>query len=194
MVWIIVILVLSKQSKCDIDGLEPGQCLSKFDYDYKVMRQLLKFEREIQELKQRNSCKDNQPVAFMAELPANLVSPPIGTTVVFSTVHTNVGHGYKPGPGIFVAPVDGTYSISLVASSSPKATSANLHLYIMYNTSHVGYIFLDHNSDRWLLRSTTIVLELKAEDTIYVKIGHQTGTVTLAGCCFHTHFSGFLIH
>ncbi|XP_053380188.1 uncharacterized protein LOC123561644 [Mercenaria mercenaria] len=135
-----------------------------------------------------------QQVAFMAQLSKHLADPPIGTTVVFDTVHTNIGNGYKPGPGIFVAPVDGTYSINLVASSSTKATSAHLHLHMMHNTSKVGYIFLDHNSDRWLLRSATIVLELKAEDTIYVKIGHKTGTGMLAGCCFHTHFSGFLIH
>ena len=55
---------------------------------------------------------DGQPVAFMAELSANLVDPNIGTTVVFDNVHTNVGDAYKPGPGVFISPLDGVYCVA----------------------------------------------------------------------------------
>ncbi|XP_053380322.1 complement C1q tumor necrosis factor-related protein 3-like [Mercenaria mercenaria] len=159
----------------------------KFDYDYKVMQKLLRFEREIKEPKQRNACTDTKHVAFMAELSADLVDPSSGTTVVFDSVRTNVGDGYKSGPGIFVAPVNGTYSKNIVASSGTKAASSNLHLYIMQNKIQVGYVYLDDNSDRWLLRSTTAVLELNASDTVFVKVGFRRGAGNVeAVVCIHT--------
>ncbi|XP_053380323.1 complement C1q tumor necrosis factor-related protein 3-like [Mercenaria mercenaria] len=192
--WSVVILLLIKNVGCNFDNFEPGQCLSKFDYDYKVMQKLLQFEREIQELRERKTCTDTTHVAFMAELSADLVDPSAGTTVIFDSVRTNVGNGYKSGPGIFVAPVDGTYSITLVASSGTKAASSNLHLYVMHNMIQVGYVYLDDNSDRWLLRSTTAVLELKAADTVFVKVGFRNGAGNVEGRSLHTHFSGFLIN
>ncbi|XP_053381095.1 complement C1q tumor necrosis factor-related protein 3-like [Mercenaria mercenaria] len=190
----VVILFLINKGICNLENFEPGQCLSKFDYDYNVMQKLWQFVRDIQELKQRDTCRDTRHVAFMAELSADLVNPSIGTTIVFDTVHTNVGDGYKPGPGIFVAPVNGTYNINLVASSSTKASSSALHLYIMHNEVQIGYVFLDYNSDKWLFRSTTAVVELIADDTVFVKVGYREGAGTVNGAGFHTHISGFLIN
>ena len=66
---------------------------------------------------------DNQKVAFMAQLSETLINPPTGTVVPFDSVITNAGDGFKPELGSFVAPVSGVYSISLVASSSPKKRS-----------------------------------------------------------------------
>ncbi|XP_053380321.1 collagen alpha-2(VIII) chain-like [Mercenaria mercenaria] len=200
--WTMLLLIFSSKSKCDYEDLEPGQCVSRFDYDYKVMQKLLQFEtkieaqaREIEELRQRNtcSCTDSQKVAFMAELSKAIINPPTGTIVVFDIVHTNDGDGYKPGPGIFIPPVTGTYNINLVASSGTKLASEYLHLYIMHNTTKVGYIFLDANSDYSLIRSTAIVLELQAGDSVFVKVGNSSPRGRLEGCCFHTLFSGFLI-
>ncbi|XP_060593899.1 complement C1q-like protein 3 [Ruditapes philippinarum] len=144
---------------------------------------------EIDELKQ----SDHQSVAFMAQLSKILVNPPQHTVVIFDSVLTNVGGAYKPSSGMFLAPVNGTYTIHLVASSTPKTTSEYLHLYIMHNMLKVGYIFLDQNSDRWLMRSTAIVVQLRAGNTVFVKIGNTNPKGTLAGSDFHTVFSGFLI-
>jgi hypothetical protein len=35
---------------------------------------------------------------------------------------------------------------------------------------------------------------LNKGDEIFVQVNGVTGTNSLVGCCFHTHFSGFLIH
>jgi hypothetical protein len=66
---------------------------------------------------------DHQALAFMAQLSKNLVNPPQHTVVVFDSVLTNAGDAYKPSSGVFLAPVNGTYTIHLVASSPPKKTS-----------------------------------------------------------------------
>jgi hypothetical protein len=66
---------------------------------------------------------DRKTVAFMAQLTKHMVNPRQHTVVVFDAVLTNVGGAYKPSSGVFLAPVNGTYTIHLVASSSPKSTS-----------------------------------------------------------------------
>jgi hypothetical protein len=75
---------------------------------------------------------DLQTVAFMAQLSKNLVNPPQHTVVVFDSVLTNVGGAYKPSSGVFLAPVNGTYTIHLVASSSPKKTSELVRSFYIY--------------------------------------------------------------
>jgi hypothetical protein len=62
----------------------------------------------------------------------------------------------------------------------------------MHNSLKVGYIFLDSNTYRWLMLSTSIVVQLRAGDTVFVKIGNINPKGTLAGSGFHTVFSGFL--
>jgi hypothetical protein len=52
-VWIVAIILFSGQSECDVEDLEQGQCLSKFDYDYKVMQKLFYLEKQIEELKKQ---------------------------------------------------------------------------------------------------------------------------------------------
>ncbi|XP_060553740.1 complement C1q-like protein 3 [Ruditapes philippinarum] len=146
--------------------------------------------KEIDELKR----SDRKTVAFMAQLTKHMVNPRQHTVVVFDAVLTNVGGAYKPSSGVFLAPVNGTYTIHLVASSSPKSTSEYLHLYIMHNMLKVGYIFLDQIPDRALIRSTSIVIQLRAGDTVFVKIGNPNPKGTLLGSNFHTVFSGFLIN
>ena len=74
---------------------------------------------------------DSQNVAFMAQLSKTLVNPPKDTVVKFESVITNVGNGYKPELGTFVAPVSGVYSISLVASSSPKKPTEVVNIIII---------------------------------------------------------------
>ncbi|XP_060553605.1 complement C1q tumor necrosis factor-related protein 3-like [Ruditapes philippinarum] len=183
-----------KNAACDLGNVEPVQCVSRFDYNYKVLEKLSQFEREIKELKQMKMFEDSQKVAFIAQLSVSLINPAVNTVVVFDRVSTNAGNGYNSGSGMFVAPVNGLYSIHLVASSRSKATTNYLHLYIMHNSSQVGYIFLDQNSDYSLMRSTAIILQLSIGDTVFVKIGNKGARGHLEGCCFHTVFSGFLIN
>ncbi|XP_060598045.1 heavy metal-binding protein HIP-like [Ruditapes philippinarum] len=128
-VWIVAIVIFSGQSKCDVEDLEPGQCLSKFDYDYKVMQKLFYLEKQIDELKKQKTSTGVTHVAFMAELSKDIVDPPADSRVVFDTVHTNVGDGYLAGPGVFIAPVDGAYCFNVVASSGNKSRSAHVSIF-----------------------------------------------------------------
>ncbi|XP_045209631.2 heavy metal-binding protein HIP-like isoform X1 [Mercenaria mercenaria] len=220
--WIIFISLLFavENIKCNTESIEPGQCLSKFDHDYKVMQKLLQLEtqiasqadeikdltninkvfaaqiasqaREINQLMDTN--KTSHHVAFMAELSTSMVNPEKGTTVVFDNVHVNEGSSYKPGTGTFVAPASGIYSVTVVATAERRSSSGQqLHLYLMHNSNKIGYIFLDGNTNWPLLRTISVVVKLSYGDTLFVKIGGITGVGTLVGCCFHTHFSGFLV-
>ena len=63
---------------------------------------------------------DKQSVAFMAQLSANMLNPLPDTTVKFGSVVTNVGKGYDPDSGFFVAKVAGTYNFHLHAGSPRK--------------------------------------------------------------------------
>ncbi|XP_053381177.1 heavy metal-binding protein HIP-like isoform X2 [Mercenaria mercenaria] len=199
--WIIFISLLFavENIKCNTESIEPGQCLSKFDHDYKVMQKLLQLETQIasqaDEIKDlTNINKASHHVAFMAELSTSMVNPEKGTTVVFDNVHVNEGSSYKPGTGTFVAPASGIYSVTVVATAERRSSSGQqLHLYLMHNSNKIGYIFLDGNTNWPLLRTISVVVKLSYGDTLFVKIGGITGVGTLVGCCFHTHFSGFLV-
>ena len=68
-----------------------------------------------------------------------------------------------------------------------------LHLFIMKNVEQVGYVYLDHNDDRWLFRSTSIVVQLSAGDKVFVKVANAGARGYINGSHFHTIISGFLI-
>ncbi|XP_053381175.1 complement C1q-like protein 4 [Mercenaria mercenaria] len=193
--FVIFIISISLQligfTKGDSD-IEPGQCLSRYDYDYKVMKQLVDLTTELQELKKKIP-QGQLSVAFMAQLSESIVNPPQGSVIAFDSVLTNVGEAYNAGTGTFVADVDGIYSFHLFASSPKKDVGNWLHMFIMRNTEQVGYVYLDDNNDRWAGRSTTVVVHLHHGDKVNVKMARTRGSGTLAGCCFHTHFGGFLI-
>ncbi|KAL4237578.1 hypothetical protein ACF0H5_002292 [Mactra antiquata] len=188
------------------DVMEPGQCLSKFDYDYKVLQTLVRLEKEI--LESRNKVKDleqtieemkskiqdRRPSAFMAQLSNHMKDPTINTVVVFDAVITNIGNDYKPQSGMFIAPSKGIYSFNLVASSTIKARGHMLHLFMMHNDEMIGYIFLDSNDVHSIIRSTSAVVDMNPGDVIFVKIGNRRGTASLYGTHFHTHLSGFRIN
>ena len=61
-VWCVLIFLLLQQSLCNHESLEPGQCLSRFDYDFKVMQKLSELEQEIKELKEK---KTNEGLLFL---------------------------------------------------------------------------------------------------------------------------------
>ncbi|KAL4237588.1 Cerebellin 12 [Mactra antiquata] len=190
-----------------LDVMEPGQCLSKFDYDYKVLQTLVRLEKEILESRNKikdleqivEECKSNRkdieqrPSAFMAQLSSNMNDPAINTVVVFDAVITNIGNDYKLQSGMFIAPSKGIYSFNLVATSSRKSRGNTLHLYMMHNNNLIGYIFLDENDVHYVIRSTIAVVTMESGDSVFVKIGHRHGAGTLIGSHLQTHFSGFRI-
>ncbi|XP_053400780.1 EMILIN-2-like [Mercenaria mercenaria] len=78
--------------------------------------------------------KPAKPPAFMVQLSNTSVSPSGGGTITFDNVKTNVGKYYKPNPGIFVVPFNGTYSFTLNIASFD-----NVALAIMANNVVHGW-------------------------------------------------------
>ena len=131
----------------------------------------------------------------MAQLSPYSLTPVSGQTVTFDKVETNEGNAYNSTSGVFTAPRNGTYNFNVIASSPPVAGLNQLHLYIMRNREQVGYVFLDDNDQYFLRRSTDITIHVIQGDEVYVKFqdNYVVGSAVLAGCCFHSHFTGFLI-
>ena len=124
----------------------------------------------------------------MAQLSTNIYNRTKGR-VVFDGIETNEGNAYNAIQGSFTAPFNGTYNFNLVVSAPGHHT---LHLYIKKNNVEVGYVFLDAMTGWWLRRGTDITIHMVKGDQVGVDMSASQNT-TLGGCCFHTHFSGFLI-
>ena len=129
----------------------------------------------------------------MAQLNASITDPAQGQTVIFNQIETNKGNAYNPINGVFTAPFNGTYNFNVIVSAPPAPGGHWLHLFIKKNKAQVGYVFLDDNDKYWLRRSTDVTVHLLQGDEVCVDVDMILGSHTIGGCCFHTHFSGFLI-
>lgn len=129
----------------------------------------------------------------MSQLSQTLVNPANGHIVAFDDVITNVGHAYSSVTGVFRAPVDGNYMFSMIGTVKPEPGDHSLHLLLKRNGNTIGYIFLDSNHDYYLKRTEVAVVSLTSGDEVFVQVDYVVGSHSLVGCCFHTHFSGFLI-
>ena len=57
----------------------------------------------------------------MAQLSTSMVNPAAETVIKFDSVVTNIGDGYDPETGVFIAEVAGTYNFHLFAASPKKS-------------------------------------------------------------------------
>ena len=130
----------------------------------------------------------------MSQLSQDLNNPANGHTVVFDDVITNVGHTYSSSTGVFRAPVDGNYMFSMIGTVPASPGGHSLHLLMKRNGNTISYLFLDSNHDYYLKRTENAVVSLTKGDEVYVQVDAAGGTHSLTGWCFHSHFSGFLIH
>ena len=133
-------------------------------------------------------------VVFMSQLSKDLVNPAKGHIVIFDNVITNVGNAYSRITGVFRAPVDGNYMFSLIGTAPPSPGGHAIHLLMKRNLNTIGYLFLDTNLDYYLRRTENSVVSLTKGDEVYVQVDYIVGNHILNGCCFNSHFSGFLIH
>ena len=103
--------------------------------------------------------------------------------IVFDNAVTNVGNGYIPQQGIFVAPVAGTYvfCVTLMVCGPPNSWG-----HFMVNGRIIAKLFVDHQQS-----SQTIVVYLKKGDDVSVQ--NTVSEREYMGDRYNT-FSGFLLY
>lgn len=142
----------------------------------------------------------SQP-AFLATAPSSFSgNGSVAGSEVFqyTDVKTNIGSGYNTGTSTFTAPVAGNYQINWWASVSSSSDSARyFRLRLMKN----GAIFLNphntvsdetNNADYNLCGGSAIV-NLSANDTLYVEFGSSLATSEYAFYSDMCWFSGYLV-
>ena len=134
----------------------------------------------------------------MAELSSHMVIEPRGEVhmpIVFDKVYANAGNAYNKYTGVFTAPYNGSYYFSMDISSPPTSGSHHLQIHLYRNDDRIGYVFLDNNTVYWLRRSMGLTVMLEIGDSVRAIVTTSTGSkaTTVAGCCFHSHLSGFFI-
>ena len=134
----------------------------------------------------------------MAQLSADMNIEPLGyinRPVIFDLVSVNVGNAYNKYTGVFTAPYKGTYHFNIDISSPPKLGSNSLHVHLYKNDETVGYVFLNGHTQYWIRRTAAVNVILDVGDVVRAAVSRSAGSKpnTIAGCCLHSHISGFLI-
>ncbi|CAC5381916.1 unnamed protein product [Mytilus coruscus] len=107
-----------------------------------------------------------------------------GTVVNFDKVWTNIGNGYNPNIGIFIAPRSGLYHFTSVVMSESKA----LYLRLFHNGAKISSSYMDGGFKTGLF---DVLLSLEKRDTVSIK---STGTYTVhSSGGNYISFSGYII-
>ncbi|KAJ8299177.1 hypothetical protein KUTeg_023237 [Tegillarca granosa] len=110
------------------------------------------------------------------------------TIIKYNQVKTNIGKGYNPNTGKFVAPVSGIYMLAITVSTYRVGYS---HVDIIKN-GHVICVVLSENLKDLDSDTKVVVLKLMASDTIYMIQRTSYSLWTDLPHALNT-FSGFLI-
>ncbi|XP_061191230.1 complement C1q tumor necrosis factor-related protein 4-like [Saccostrea echinata] len=143
--------------------------------------------------------KENQRsnVAFVAELSHSINNPPNGFHIIFDKVKLDIGGNYKATHGIFVAPHPGIYHFAVEITSPPQSSHHSLHVRIMKKNQPVALTFADGNTQQWLRRTGSIILQLDTGDDVWCQTEFISGSNTIAGANTgdsYSMFSGFIVH
>ncbi|CAC5358719.1 unnamed protein product [Mytilus coruscus] len=107
-------------------------------------------------------------VAFMAKTVAPLINIPAKSTVVYSTVMTNLGNGYDKSTGIFTAPSNGVYIFSWTVLTHNRKYFVT-YLALNGNVIIKNYTGATNVADH-ISSSQNAVLEIKKDDKVFVKV------------------------
>ncbi|XP_052789271.1 cerebellin-3-like isoform X2 [Mya arenaria] len=200
-----IIVLVFDSSLC---GMNEPQCFSRFDYDEKMLEKMVRAEIKDEELlgklealeqrlvnvenKVDNTVKEIQanmnhsPVAFFATISSSFTTSSSYQTLVFDKVLTDVGGGYKPGTGVFTAPVNGLYvfSASVMVDLSTSASSA--HISINKKSSRVVYLFVNDSDGNYETGVGTVILSLQVGDTVKLTCNESERTIF-----YYSFISGF---
>lgn len=129
--------------------------------------------------------KGNQPAFFVQKNNGNVAA---GSIIVWNSVTSNVGSVYNASNGYFIAPVAGTYMLTLWGMSVGNA-------YFRFDLYKNGVIFLQGYNEAspttysYHHVSISAAVPLAANDYIYV----QAGGFTFYGTYQYNGFSGYLL-
>ncbi|XP_062372722.1 complement C1q-like protein 4 [Sardina pilchardus] len=144
--------------------------------------------REIEQLKTGAAGK----VSFSAFIGGHGHIGPydVSTTIEYKNVLTNIGNGYNPATGIFLAPVRGIYYFYFCYHAGQQKGTAII-LYknseLIASTAHNG----QENSSANENGSNGVALQLEVGDQVYVQL--TAGTWVWDGHYQNTVFTGFLV-
>ncbi|KAK3576841.1 hypothetical protein CHS0354_002635 [Potamilus streckersoni] len=131
---------------------------------------------------------DQGPVAFFAQLSDTLTSLGLNQIIHFNYVVTNIGGGYHPLFGIFIAPVKGLYVFHVRAMVRPEQRQ---YLTIVRDGIWMQPLYADAGGDQhFVIDSVTIVLEVEKGSAVWVRA--ESGSGYLHGNRYSV-FSGWLL-
>ncbi|XP_028842123.1 complement C1q tumor necrosis factor-related protein 3-like [Denticeps clupeoides] len=153
---------------------------------YALEEKLVAAEKKLAELKKT---KESVKVAFTVSLQGETLGPyTTPTTLIYKTVHTNIGSAYSPLTGIFTAPTKGLYYFSFTCfKRSPYISHASL----VKNDADVVRVYDHTTSDPDSMATNSAAVQLEAGDVVFVRLVASTQIV---GKSDLTTFSGFLVY
>lgn len=134
---------------------------------------------------------DADDVAFFARLDeGELTGVAQNQTILFDNIVVNAGNAFNLKAGVFTAPVDGFYFLS-VAVASDLGHNHQLQVALMKNNDMLAIAHAHGDSGHIDQGGVSIVVGLVSGDKVYVKSTYQDVTDFYGGGL--TTFSGFHI-
>ncbi|XP_063424596.1 complement C1q subcomponent subunit B-like [Mytilus trossulus] len=138
--------------------------------------------------------KEKTTIAFVAELTTNIVNPTNNVHIIFDHSILNIGNNYTSRHGVFVAPIPGVYHFAVEITAPPQSTTSHsLHVRIMKKNEAVAVTFVDGNTNYFLRRTASTILQLNTGDDVWCQTESIGGSNTINGGNTYSMFSGFLI-
>ncbi|XP_052777455.1 cerebellin-2-like isoform X2 [Mya arenaria] len=108
------------------------------------------------------------PVAFTATKSSSQSHIGIKQNILFEKIVLNLGGGYHPDHGLFIAPVPGVYMFS-TSLLSFYTGSVELHADLVHNGNVINRVYGHGDSGRHAQGSQTAVLQLQVSDEVWVR-------------------------
>ncbi|KAL4240091.1 hypothetical protein ACF0H5_000885 [Mactra antiquata] len=127
-------------------------------------------------------------VAFFAVLSHSMLHAGENQNIVFDTVQSNIGNGYNPHQGVFIAPLDGTYVFHSSIVAYP-----NLEIWCLFVINGIpSSAIYAHRTDYHLdCGAQMIIVTLNQGDDVSVQ-SKAANDAIYGNSWLYTTFSGFL--